>query len=368
MKITFVLANADMSGGVRVVADHARYLHHHGHTVTVVAAQPAAGPLRRRVRSWLGGHGWSAASWRRPSHIDTLPLNVRRLSPGKSVTAADVPDADAIIGTWWRTMEWIMPLPPQKGVRIHFVQGHETFASQPIDRVEAVYRLAVPKIAVSSWLVDVMARQYDQRDVTLALNGIDTSHFSAPPRERGTPPAVGFIYSRSAMKRTGNVIEACRLAARRLPGLQVRCFGPFAPTRDLPLPHGTTMVQNPDQSAIPGLYAAAHAWLIGSNSEGFSLPAVEAMACRTPVVGTPVGAVPELVKDGAGLIVPHDDPRAMAAAIETILTMPADRWRTMSQAARRAAETYDHRAAARRFEAAVQRIVERDRAAMPHMN
>jgi glycosyltransferase involved in cell wall biosynthesis len=44
---------------------------------------------------------------------------------------------------------------------------------------------------------------------------------------------------------------------------------------------------------------------------------VEAMACGTPVIATPRGAVPEVVADGeTGFVVPVEDyPRAAAAAL-----------------------------------------------------
>ena len=51
--------------------------------------------------------------------------------------------------------------------------------------------------------------------------------------------------------------------------------------------------------------------------EGFSLPAIEAMACAVPVVGTTGGAVPEVIgRDGdTGLLVPPADPSALAGAL-----------------------------------------------------
>lgn len=61
--------------------------------------------------------------------------------------------------------------------------------------------------------------------------------------------------------------------------------------------------------------------VVPSRFEGFSLPAVEAMACATPLVATTAGALPEVVgPDGhAALHVPPSDPEALAAAIGRLL-------------------------------------------------
>ena len=68
---------------------------------------------------------------------------------------------------------------------------------------------------------------------------------------------------------------------------------------------------------IVELYAEAEVACVPSLYEGFSLPAVEAMACGVPVVATTGGAVPEVVgTDGeTGLLVPPGDPSALATAI-----------------------------------------------------
>ena len=62
------------------------------------------------------------------------------------------------------------------------------------------------------------------------------------------------------------------------------------------------------------LYAEAEVAVVPSLYEGFSLPAVEAMACGLPLVTTTGGALPEVVGDCA-LLVPPNDPSALAAAI-----------------------------------------------------
>jgi glycosyltransferase involved in cell wall biosynthesis len=69
---------------------------------------------------------------------------------------------------------------------------------------------------------------------------------------------------------------------------------------------------------LPRLYALAEVFAFPSLLEGFGLPPVEAMACGLPVVASTVGSLPEVVGD-AGLLVPPQDPQALAKAIQSLL-------------------------------------------------
>jgi glycosyltransferase involved in cell wall biosynthesis len=68
-------------------------------------------------------------------------------------------------------------------------------------------------------------------------------------------------------------------------------------------------------------YAQAQVAVVPSLYEGFSLPAIEAMACGVALVATTGGALPEVVgTDGeTGLLVEPDDPGALAVAIGRVL-------------------------------------------------
>jgi glycosyltransferase involved in cell wall biosynthesis len=68
-------------------------------------------------------------------------------------------------------------------------------------------------------------------------------------------------------------------------------------------------------------YASAQVAVVPSLYEGFSLPAIEAMACGVALVATTGGALPEVVGDDGvtGLLVPPDDPGALAGAIGRLL-------------------------------------------------
>lgn len=74
------------------------------------------------------------------------------------------------------------------------------------------------------------------------------------------------------------------------------------------------------------------------NSEGMPTAILEAMACAQPIVAVDVGSVGELVEDGVtGLVVPPEDPEAIAAAISRLLA-DADLRERLGAAGRKRAE------------------------------
>ncbi len=74
----------------------------------------------------------------------------------------------------------------------------------------------------------------------------------------------------------------------------------------------------PDEM-LPFLYSAAEAFAFPSRYEGFGLPVLEAMACGTPVVAGDAPAVNEFAR-GAAVLVPPNDWRLLAEALERVLT------------------------------------------------
>lgn len=101
---------------------------------------------------------------------------------------------------------------------------------------------------------------------------------------------------------------------------------------------------------IVQLYQQAQVAVVPSLYEGFSLPAIEAMASGTPLVATDAGALPEVVgRDAqAAVLVPPRDASALAAAIGGLLDDPGRR-RAIAHAGRtRVLERFTWRAAAER--------------------
>ena len=103
----------------------------------------------------------------------------------------------------------------------------------------------------------------------------------------------------------------------------------------------------PDQT-LARLIASAEVAVVPSLYEGFSLPAIEAMACSTPLVATRGGALPEVVgADGAcGVLVAPGDAQELAAAIGALLDDPPRRAQMGEAGRRRVRDRYTWRAVA----------------------
>jgi glycosyltransferase involved in cell wall biosynthesis len=331
VKITFILPTINMSGGTRVIVMYARELIRMGHSVSIVVLPPPPIPLRDKIRSLIRGQGWPAVPKQPPSHFDESGLNYKLLDRFRAVTDQDVPNADVVIATWWLTAEWVSALSPDKGAKVYFIQHHELFSYVPIERCRATYCMPLHKIVVSSWLKDVMSSDYEDNIVDLVPNSVDHSQFYSEPRGKQRRPTIGFMYSGTPFKGVDLSIKAIGRIRARFPDLRILCFGSERPSPMLPLEDGVEFFLTPSQEKIRVIYSECDALVTASRSEGFNLPAMEAMACRTPVISTRTGWPETAIRSGwNGALVDVDDLDGLTSGIERVLFQSEQDWRKMS--------------------------------------
>lgn len=107
------------------------------------------------------------------------------------------------------------------------------------------------------------------------------------------------------------------------------------------------------EAQLDALHAQADLFVLASRHEGYGMAFATAIAHGLPVVGTTAGAIPETVPDGAGLLVPPDDYRALAAALRRLISDPAERARLAAAAGAAAANLPTWRQAAEAFARAI---------------
>jgi glycosyltransferase involved in cell wall biosynthesis len=100
-------------------------------------------------------------------------------------------------------------------------------------------------------------------------------------------------------------------------------------------PRGVRHVGYVSDAVLMALYDGAAAMVVSSDSEGFGIPVIEAMARGVPVVATAAGGVPEAAGGAALLVSPGDD-AALAAALRSVETDAAQRDALVTQGLARA--------------------------------
>ena len=77
--------------------------------------------------------------------------------------------------------------------------------------------------------------------------------------------------------------------------------------------------QGPEE--IVRLLQGCETMVLPSRMEPFGIVLIEAMACKTPVVATTVGGIPEIVDNEiTGILVPPEDPQALTEGLRRVLT------------------------------------------------
>ena len=197
-------------------------------------------------------------------------------------------------------------------------------------RMQARVARRLPLLTVSLAARDEIAREMRTPAARIAVvpNGVDAELFRPLP---GRPRTAGRIVATASadvpLKGLDPLLRAFAILRTRRPAELVvvgrpRPDGPIPRLMDeLGLNGSVRFVSGVPDAELVALYAAAEAAVVPSLYEGFSLPAVEAMACGMPLVATTAGALPEVVGDAA-LLVPPGDHCALADQLTVLLADP----------------------------------------------
>jgi glycosyltransferase involved in cell wall biosynthesis len=186
--------------------------------------------------------------------------------------------------------------------------------------------------------------------------GIDPDEFTPPPDGQPRDPDSILVITSAdvALKGLVHLLEAlAKLRTERPVRLTVvgtaRPGGPAEAALDrLALRDAVRFTGPVPEAELVDLLQRATVVAIPSLYEGFSLPALEAMACATPLVTTDAGALPEVVGSEAGLRVRAGDVGELTAALQLVLDSPSLAGQLGRAGRRRVLESYTWRSTAQR--------------------
>ncbi|MGY1743108.1 MULTISPECIES: glycosyltransferase family 4 protein [unclassified Blastococcus] len=200
--------------------------------------------------------------------------------------------------------------------------------------------------------------------------GIDPDVFTPPPPDRPRDPDSIVVVTSADVPLKGlvHLLEAvAKLRTERAVRLTVvgsaRPGGPAEAALDrLALHDAVTFTGSLPEADLVRLLQQAAVVAIPSLYEGFSLPAIEAMACGTPLVTTDAGALPEVVGSQAGVRVKAGDVGELTAALELVLDSPGLQEQLGRAGRRRVLASYTWRSAAERTAAWYAEVLDRKQA------
>jgi len=199
-------------------------------------------------------------------------------------------------------------------------------------------------LTVSESSADDIVTEFGVRraSVRVVPVGVETDVFVPPTLPRVPGRIVAVSSSDSPMKGVRVLLEAvAKLRTEREVELVVvgrpKADGPVArAVDDLDISDAVRFVTGLSDPALAELFGSAEVAVVPSLYEGFSIPAVEAMACGTPLVASRGGALPEVVGD-CGVLVEPGNPSDLAAALGALLD-DEPRRRELGAAGRRRVE------------------------------
>jgi glycosyltransferase involved in cell wall biosynthesis len=351
MEINFILPGIGVSGGSRAIFEISDRLEKRGHEVRIVFPFLPPGYFLEDERSWLNIRKVLGAFRRsRRSEPDWFEFNsnaefkrIPSLYPTRYFENS-VPDADISIATAWQTAEFVANLADSKGEKYYFVQHYEVWKlwenracwnlakkenpdipslgmvniepkkeefRQHKSKVDRTYSLPLSKIVTSSWEEAVMSELGEEYvgsvDIGIEMEPIDKDY------EENIE--ILALYRGKDHKGDNQVLSSFKQLNSKFQDVRFVMFG----SKPENLPGFIEFHNNPKDEKMTELYSRADLLIYPSWVEGWGMPPMEAMACKTGLVSTDVGAVDDYTPEGGVEFVPVRDSEAIAEKVDELL-------------------------------------------------
>lgn len=319
MIINFILPFAGNKpiGGFKIVYEYANRLAERNHTVNLIH------PSYTFKESALKNFQYLFRYYQRKLDKSFNPDKWFKLNPHvnsiwiRKISDDNIPDADALIATAWRTVTRSENLSRSKGEKYYFIQHYEIW-NGPENEVNATWKMPFKKIVIAKWLKEIADTMGE--DSFYVPNAFDFSEFGLDEKpESRNRYKIMMLFNNLEFKGSDFGLKAFLKLKNEFPELEIILFG--VPQKPEGLPEWMKYYQTPERKFLKELYNKASIFISPSFAEGFPLPPAEAMMCGAALACTDIGGHREYAIDNktAVLFKPKNVDEA-AEALRKLLT------------------------------------------------
>ena len=306
MKINLLLPHVRISGGVKALLEYSNRLQNMGHIVRVFIPEktPKWYRLDQRLKT-------------RKEHSEILPPetvdwmnNHLAIEEFLEANSTNIPDADIIIASAWKTAEFAKGLPPSKGKPFYFVQHYESLWTRDKTRAAKTYGLPMQMVTISTWLKNILKEKHNQ-NAELLVTPVDHDVFFCNEKIWNLPRRICMLHHDYDWKGYAQGIESIQKVRAQGKNIELVVFGekiknpqPLFESAGFSFEY----YYRPSPERLREIYSSCDIYLCPSWYEGLGMPAMEAMACKSALVSADTGGCHDYAIDGkTALVSPAQD-------------------------------------------------------------
>lgn len=294
VKIIFVLQTLGISGGIKIVFEHASRLAERGFDVQVWGLDSQSIP-------------WDVSDKLKIRTFKNYERLIHNLTPIEAIKVA----------TWWETAFPVWLSSVNHGIPVYFIQEFETWF-YPNDivaqsSVVSCYRKEFINMTTSKYNLEEI-NSIGLKATPIPCGYDDTTYklITGTKREKNTLLALGRTFFQKNFDFT---FKSWKLLGEKRPLMWLYGIEPEMEKWDDKIVYH----KKPTNDEVNILFNKATMFVQTSRHEGFSLPILEAMAAGCPVICTDAHGNRDFCVDGKNcLMVDHDDTEALKNAIEKL--------------------------------------------------
>jgi len=315
MRVVRVLGVLEPGGAQLSALQLSAALRRHGVETTVLAGDATPSGLALAARYGLTAEAFRLSEQVTPRSLQWTPEPVFADWLGPRLAPADLVHAH-MVGAWWAAARAVppqVPLAASEHNQMSWPGGDHTAQARAAAR--RVDMLFCHGPAVCAWAAG-LGLGGRLREGRSAVQGL-----SARPWPGLPTPRLTFTGRFRADKAPDVLVEALALLDAPPPAYLVG-DGPLrqALVQLIRARRLETVVRLPGWSYKPSRYVSgASVHVVPSREESWSQSAVVALGLGVPVIGTAVDGLVRTLGGGRGILVPPDDPHALAAALSRVL-------------------------------------------------